>query len=727
MVGPWEAVKIIELLREYLAKYLREVNKRLRDPEVPEEKKVTWLRLALIDYNALLHALEEWERLERLGYGHLMDSKPMEAIFETYYNGMLNLLYNTGHDIENMFLARREVIDTGKEGYRPLREHTFTRAFIRHAENTQRLVTPTADWEARITPEAKKELDRKANEVIKEGYGWLMEDIVAKLYGLRSGTYVYESDVVPEEIKKRLKEDPVGFYYSFIEQKEKELQELESLREQYRRLTGLDVEEVLSEEEKKEYQKNPVEVLKRKIKEAVEARKRPEEKPGAAPEIREEIKKAIDEVLREYGWIRPETARKLREVLPGKAIEAILDEWKLPLFMDHRGVHWSYINYLLHRTSPDDPLGTALLPLYSHVFSRWEKEIDRGEKPTHPYDIIKEIYDRFSGLHSRYRQLVEQLDRSTTKEERKRILQELDNVKREMRRVLGEAGIPTHITPEVAKKSLEELLRDLKDLKEGRVDPHSLDAEHEAALRYHSLKHYARGEPGYGEEIAEALRETLNDIIGRIMVDTGRAVQAGREETRSLLDRVRETAEEYLPRLEQAVREGRPIHPIVAEATKKLEERIGDGVAKGWAANLLRKLLTDLPLLAAAKTMAYHPMEENMRAAAHLLKLYEEAGRRHSITPMTAGLHAMHEKVSEAGTREEALERIGVFRGFADNAVAVAGTLRDGLKALMAEPFSVIVREVNGRREMLVDASVVRLELREARKRVLEATYYVHC
>jgi len=94
---------------------------------------------------------------------------------------------------------------------------------------------------------------------------------------------------------------------------------------------------------------------------------------------------------------------------------------------------------------------------------------------------------------------------------------------------------------------------------------------------------------------------------------------------------------------------------------------------------------------------------------------------------MTAGLHVMHSRLLEARTREEALERIGFFRRLADSAMAVARTVRDELKALVAEPLPLVGEGVGDGRERLLDALWLRRGLREVRRRVLEVTYYVHC
>ena len=384
------------------------------------------------------------------------------------------------------------------------------------------------------------------------------------------------------------------------------------------------------------------------------------------------------------------------EQLPGWVTKTALDQAKIPLYTTPQGVHPSIVSYHIQRSDPTDPKGTLLHGIITTILSQWEREAASGEKPTHPHEIIAR-YTRISG-------------------------------EEEARRIANELGLPQNTTPQTLERVLRELERDLEELKQGK-DPHQLDAEKEAALRYHQLKPLAdKAEPHPDieriiEEGKTQLLQTYNELKNQILAET----QLGREEQEKTLNIVEKILEENLDKIT-----GRPLAEAVTEITRQAEERlqqegIRDPQQRAWATNLLRNILIDAPIIAAARNprTQYLPLEEKRRIAADLLKYYESYARRHTTAPVAADLHEMWKRVVEAGEgtedpkREmlEAIERIRNSVNAMGNVTRLAYNMYRPL--LSAENF--IIPPSPGR-EGFLDHKVIS-DLYEIKRRLIEGTY----
>ncbi|MCE4627954.1 MAG: hypothetical protein F7C34_02230 [Desulfurococcales archaeon] len=231
-----------------------------------------------------------------------------------------------------------------------------------------------------------------------------------------------------------------------------------------------------------------------------------------------DITRELEEVERELrGEIVPghtESRRLLgkaiAEQLPGWAVKVLLDQEKMPLYASPEGIHPSIVKYHIQRADPSDPKGTLLHGLMSTVLSEWEREIASGEQPSHPLEVIRRLIGT-------------ELRGELTEEEARRIAQNL--------------GLPQDVAPRILSKTLRELLRDLGELRNGK-DSHLLDAEKEAALRYHQLRLLANNKethPYEGRILLEGKQAVLDiyrEIKNRVLEET----HLGREEQEKALN-----------------------------------------------------------------------------------------------------------------------------------------------------------------------------------------------
>ncbi|MEB3779453.1 MAG: hypothetical protein GSR85_04395 [Desulfurococcales archaeon] len=358
----------------------------------------------------------------------------------------------------------------------------------------------------------------------------------------------------------------------------------------------------------------------------LEEEKPPEEKPPIERTGARELLKTI-----------------IQETLPGWTIKMALDQAKTPLYTDHRGIHPSIIKHHIERSSPESEKGTLLHGLITKILAEWERQTTTGQQPQHPYQILKKILNQEPETYQ-------------------------PKNDEEARQTALKLGLPENITPKTLQKVIRELARDLKQLQEGQ-DPHQLDAEKEAAIRYHQLKTLANNKtphPTIKEIIQggkQAILQAYQEIRDRVLAET----QLGREEKEKALNTIQEILERDLDKIIEEILKGKPISNTIAEATRKaekeLEERgIEDPQLRKWTVNFLRNTLLDAPIIAAARNpeTQWKPLEEKQMIAAALLQLYKREGEKHSIAPVTPDLHWMWERIKNTPPQQrlEEIEKI---------------------------------------------------------------------
>ncbi|MCE4627953.1 MAG: hypothetical protein F7C34_02225 [Desulfurococcales archaeon] len=170
----------------------------------------------------------------------------------------------------------------------------------------------------------------------------------------------------------------------------------------------------------------------------------------------------------------------------------------------------------------------------------------------------------------------------------------------------------------------------------------------------------------------------------------------------------------------------------MAEITRRADEElkregIEDSQLRSWATNLLRNVLLDAPIIAAARhpSVQYLPLGEKKRIAAALLRYYEEEAKKHGIAPVAADLHWMWEKIRGAAEGAEdpkgaMLEEVVRIRGIVDAVGNVARLAYSMYRPLLnAENFSV---EPGPGREGMLSHRVV-LDLHNIKMRLREVTF----
>lgn len=320
----------------------------------------------------------------------------------------------------------------------------------------------------------------------------------------------------------------------------------------------------------------------------------------------------------------------IAEQLPGWVIKAALDQAKIPLYTTAQGVHPSIIKYHIQRADPNHPQGTLLHGLITTLLAHWEREIAAGKQPTHPHQAIQQLTGPTPT----------EIDEETA------------------RRIAQALGLPTTITPQTLTQTLNELLRDLKQLKEGK-DPHQLDAEKEAALRYNQLRELADNQTPHPyikriiREGRDQILNVYNELKNQILAET----QLGREEQEKTLNIIENLLKTHL---DTVLNTQKPLTQTIAEITKQAtqtlkQEGIEDPQLRSWATNLLRNILLDAPIIAAARSPStqYLPIEEKKKIAAALLQYYEREAREHKTAPVAADLHWMWQRIVEAGKNTE--------------------------------------------------------------------------
>ncbi|MEB3759513.1 MAG: hypothetical protein GSR81_01525 [Desulfurococcales archaeon] len=428
-----------------------------------------------------------------------------------------------------------------------------------------------------------------------------------------------------------------------------------------------------------------------------EALKKPEEFLGIKPEELE------GPGVPEHTGARELLRMAIAEQLPGWVIKTALDQAKIPLYTSQEGIHPSIVKYHVQRADPADPKGTLLHGLITTVLSEWEREITSGKQPSHPHEAIRHL-------------ATTDPTRELTEEEARRIAQSL--------------GLPQNITPKTLQRVLAELLRDLQELKNGK-DPHLLDAEKEAALRYHQLRPLADNKephPYIRRIILEGKQNILNvyqEIKNQVLAET----QLGREEQEKTLNTLEKILRENL---DQVITTGEPLTQTVAEITRRAEETlrregIEDPQLRSWATNLLRNILLDAPIIAAARhpTVQYLPLDEKKRIAAALLRYYEREAEKHSIAPVAADLHMMWMRIRKSAEgaedpRRAMLEAVERIRG-AVNAMGNVTRLAYNMYRPLLNAENFAVEPGPGREGML--SHRVAMDLFNVKRRLIEGTF----
>jgi len=400
------------------------------------------------------------------------------------------------------------------------------------------------------------------------------------------------------------------------------------------------------------------------------------------------------------------------ERLPGWVIKLGLDQYKTPLYVSHEGVHPALIKYHIERASPESEKGALLHTLITRVLSEWEREVSRGEEPSHPREIIDKLLGRRFWEYS-------------TRTPREDL-----QGKNEFQDVVNALGLPSTLTPQQVRKVVEELYRDLHDLYLEKESPHKLDAEKEAALRYAQLKPLAGNTVPADIDIPTIISKNKNIILEKyknIKQSLLEEIQVGKEEEEKLLTKLEQRLPILIDSLVESLQKGERISSAVSKLTenlnRELEKEVPERSDRAWLVNFARNILLDTPIIAVAQdpeTM-WKGSEEKRRIAAALAKLYEDEGKKHRLAPVTTDMHWMWESIKKKEDKEERLQEIIRWRNVVNAVKAVSGDAYRLFHGLMDAKWynekgllrPQIINELNNAKVKLLEATYPRIRIKE--------------